>query len=556
MDIRWAALFSANWRFAQQQTDYLAQDRDPSPVLHYWSLGVEEQFYFVWPILVLVLGWLALRTSRRFRPVVGVVMAVVTIASFVWCLHLTGVDQPYAFFATTSRAWQLGVGAVLAALLPLVALGRRARVWLGLVGALGYVVALFTLSEAGIGDVSYPGYLALLPTFAAAALLAAGTGETPTLMGRALSVRPLTFVGDLSYSWYLWHWPVLVLAPLVLGSDSAAIRTGAVVLSFGLAWLSYVALEQPLRTAPWLARNVRRSFAMGALCIGLAIASTVPLANMAAPQTVLGMDGKPVVLRPSLAAATGDAVALSAFGCALDYEQTVPDPSRCVFGATDGAKTVVLVGDSHAGAFFPALDEAAKREGWRLVALTKNACPVADVTKFDLARRAVFTECDDFRRWMVDYVATTKPDLVVVVSAWTPTARVIDRATGEKLPVSSTPEQLQQGLRSVVSGFSAAGVPTLVVEDLARAATSPVDCLATYGRVDACLVRFERTGEPEAVDGIADVSLFDLKEGLCDATTCLPVVGDVLVYRDTNHMTKTYALTLTDRVAAELSAVS
>ena len=204
-DVLWSALFSGNWRFAQQQTDYLASDRDPSPVLHYWSLGVEEQFYFVWPVLLIVLTvvWrLAGRGRKTYAVAFGGAFVVVIAASLAHSIHTTAANQPYAFFGTPSRAWQLAAGALVAVAVPaIMRLHSRTRAVLGAAGLVLFALCVWLLNESGTAGLAYPSWLAVAPTLAGVLLVASGTG-TYSRLNRLLSIRPLTYVGDLSFSIY------------------------------------------------------------------------------------------------------------------------------------------------------------------------------------------------------------------------------------------------------------------------------------------------------------------------------------------------------------------
>lgn len=187
-DIIWSALFAGNWRFAREGTDYFARDRAVSPVQHYWSLGVEEQFYVLWPLLVVACGLVAARIARRggIRWTVGILAVAVIVVSCLYSVQLTETNQPYAYFGTPSRAWQLGLGALLACISPAVQrLGPRPRLVLAAGGLTAFLWAVLTLSETG-SSAAYPGTAALVPTIGAACMVAAGDGGT-TVLGRAPS---------------------------------------------------------------------------------------------------------------------------------------------------------------------------------------------------------------------------------------------------------------------------------------------------------------------------------------------------------------------------------
>lgn len=549
-DMRWAALFSANWRFAEQSTDYLAQDRATSPVLHYWSLGVEEQFYLAWPLIVVAVTWLcARRAPRLVIPALVTVTSIGILVSFAWSLHLTATNQPYAFFGTPARAWQLGIGCLLAlAANRLRAIGPRVAGLMGLAGLAGIAWAFVTLQESG-GTQPYPGWLAVLPTLSGALLLAAGIGPHGGIVSRLLSLRPLQLLGDLSYSWYLWHFPVLVLGALRFG-DSFRVTVLLVGLSLLLAWLSFRYVESPLRALPALTRRNSISLAFGAALVAVALVAATALPRLGEPPAdrVVALNGAHVKLRPAPADAARDVVSMRSAGCDLDFEET--EMPACEFAATASERRVVLLGDSHAVVLFPPMQRVAERLGWRLNNWTKSACSVSDVTTFNRSRQRVFTECDEFRDGILDRVEAARPDVVVISEAVSRGRRVVDRDTGKLLSARESRREITEGMRTVLQRLTGAGIDVILAVDPPAAPFDPPTCLADKAAVRPCTFPRPRRGgtERRAAAGIDRVHLLDYVAEICGPRRCSPVLGDILVYRDTNHLTKTFALTLAPRL--------
>ena len=263
-----AALYASNLRFAVQATDYLQSELAPSPLLHLWSLGVEEQFYLFWPALLL----LATRGSANRRVRVGLVAASVVVASFALSLWLTTASAPWAFFSLPSRAWELGIGALLA-----VGAYRLATLPRGLAGAAGWLGLGMIVASAFLIDTStpFPGMAALLPTVGTALAMLPGMrgpGETPA---RLLGWRPARFLGRISYSLYLWHWPILVLPTAVAGETlPLPVRVGLMLAAIPIAYASQRWLEDPIRRGRFVGVVPRRNLAVaGALSMAVAATS-------------------------------------------------------------------------------------------------------------------------------------------------------------------------------------------------------------------------------------------------------------------------------------------
>ncbi|MCU1437651.1 MAG: acyltransferase, partial [Naasia sp.] len=282
VDSLWALFFSANWRFAATGTDYWSDDGFLSPVQHYWSLGVEEQYYAAWPVLlVAVFAFAAARrwTARRKQVALAAALAVLVVASFGWAMWETGARPTWAYFSTFSRAWELGIGALIAIAAPL--LGRipgALRPILGWAGLGGIAASLVVVSEG----VAFPAPWAALPVLATALVVAAGTG------GRQRYLWPLTnpvarYLGDISYSLYLWHFPVIILLAAVLPRDGVYYALVPIVVLI-LAAGSYAFVEDPLRRSRWLdprpgtgtGPRIARVAAAGALVLAVVAALAVP----------------------------------------------------------------------------------------------------------------------------------------------------------------------------------------------------------------------------------------------------------------------------------------
>jgi peptidoglycan/LPS O-acetylase OafA/YrhL len=264
-DAKWTAVFAANIHFGLIGTDYLGSQLPPSPLQHMWSLGVEEQFYVVWPGLFLLMV-LIVRGSRHRTAMAGVLMAVIG-ASLAWSVIETMSNATWAYFSPLTRAWELALGALVAVAAPAIARLRLAWVseLLAVCGLIGIAVSALLLTSS----TPYPGSAVALPVVSSAVLIAAGCSNPKTLVGRALSVRPMQWLGARSYSLYLWHWPVLIIAAQYAGKDELSRwqNTGLLLIAVVASALSYRLVENPIRRARVLRSRTGLSLAIGAALI-------------------------------------------------------------------------------------------------------------------------------------------------------------------------------------------------------------------------------------------------------------------------------------------------
>lgn len=567
-DVLWSALFSGNWRFAQQHTDYLASDRNPSPVLHYWSLGVEEQFYFIWPLLLVVLAaiW---RLSRRSRPVYflafGAAFVAVIVVSLAYCIHTTATDQPYAFFGTPARAWQLAAGALTALAVPVILRWRgRTRATLGVVGLTLFGLSVYVLEESGSADIPYPSWLALAPTLAGVLLIVSGTGPYSWL-NRMLSIRPLTYVGDLSYSLYLWHWPVLIIGLEALDVRTPLVRLGLVALAVALSVASYHLVENPIRHARVLVRRPALSLAVGAALIAAAIPTVAyasetgtidtvvvapppdpPRGAVEAPEEPAPADLRKV--KPALDKAADDGLPFKEKGCHVGFEATsAPSWAACTF-ADDGPtrKSLLVVGDSISSAFAPAVIKAGLQQRWAVTVWAKSRCPMSDITRYDRDLGGPYGACDAFRESVLREVERRRPDAVVIaMSRGSGGAVAVD---GERVDGRKAVDLSTAGMRRTIDRLRDAGVAAVLADSPNRAPFLPTSCLAKERDSRECTFRANRQVSimQTTARAMRDVVLVEANATVCPDGTCHPVVGNVVVYRDKVHFTATFARTLSD----------
>lgn len=578
-----SALYIGNYRFAIQGTDYLAADAPPSPLEHYWSLGVEEQFYLLWPALIVGTAWLLARKARRsgvaaersVAPYVAV-LGVLAAVSFFVSLALTENWPSWAFFSLPTRAWELAVGGLVA--LTAAAWRRLPRPSAAVVGWGGLALIMVTCTQ--IGDrTPYPGTTALLPVLGTALIIGAGCA-TPNLgVGRLLSKPVMRSVGRLSYSWYLWHWPMLLLAPALLGQPlNLAGRLAMVAASFGLAVLTLHLVENPLRFAPSMKASGARSLAVGGVLTALAVASCLvllsvrpvpvgqgvaaaPVASVAAgePGRPSAQTARPTSVRDQVSAAVAKSAepgpvpanltpALNALakpevfvnGCVLSW-QDVRQP-ECASGDVESPTTVALVGDSHAAMWQPALEPVAQERHWRLETMSKVLCPFLDLPTNSPYLGRKFTECDRWRGSVMDRLHKERPKLIVLD---------MSRRYGADFGFTSYDHAWLERLTLVVKTLRRTGAGVLVLGPAADPHSTVPSCVSAHmDDAVACA--------PPRADGLNDAGIAaeaaataagggqyaELSELFCTPRRCPVIVGNTLVYRDDNHVTTEYAKVL------------
>ena len=581
------ALYASNVWFALAESDYFAADTRANPLLHTWSLGVEEQFYFAWPLMVLaslrlsaarwrwwvLLGgatlvlalatwrlahggwlWLALLVwplslaaswwcPPQRRPL-AVVIAAISTLSLLLCIRVTQTQQPLAFFASPTRAWEFGlggfaalVGASSALAAPRLRLPRAVISWGGLALVVGSAVALTRHSP-------FPGTNALLPVVGTIAILVVGAADVTSGAGRVLVTGPMQQIGRLSYSWYLWHWPALVFLAIAVPSASPAMRGACALGSLAIAWLVYRTIENPIRFGVRLASRPLVTLAGAAVLALASVGGAIGIRALARRALA-----EPALARLAAATARGT---FYERGCITGWGDA--RLRVCEVGDTTAtaAASVVLMGDSQAAHWLPALERAAQAHRWRLTTLVKVSCPSADVPVFNSHLRRTEHECEAWRSAALAWIATHRPDVVVLGNM----VGYVDVLDQEGWYSQHTPAAWRDGLRRTFARLDATETSTVwlrvtpmmrfnVPECLARAAEHRWYDESQCGRARTLALSDELwAAEREAGRGLSSVTLADLNRHFCDDTTCPPARGAQVLYRDANHLTVAYAESL------------
>ncbi|GAB3650691.1 acyltransferase family protein [Glycomyces tarimensis] len=588
-----AALNVINFRLAVEGTDYLNAESEPSPLQHFWSLAVEEQFYLVWPLILIAIAALGARIAKTGEPqahedrdptqckarglrhggrttAITGFLVLVGAGSFYLSVTRTADDPVWSYFGIHTRAWELALGALIA-----VGAARLQRLpgalaalasWAGLALV---VASVFVLDE----DTVFPGYAAAMPVAGAALVIAAGCAPHRFGARSLLGIAPAQYVGKISYGLYLWHWPIIMIAPAALGIEEPRLRHMLLlmVVAFLLTAATFSLVEQPIRTRRPLVQVPSRALALGGALMVCALAAsfvavTQPAQNQegttAAEVTgndatvwqLLGdssdVEDVPVNLTPSLDDAREDKPLTYDEGC-MTMQAGTDLAEDCWFGDPDGDRIMILFGDSHAAHWFPPLNQLAQASGWKMLVLTKAACSAPMVEEFNEERGREYTECAEWRDKALEEIEEQEPDMVIAsnsdnkevladdpdqawIDGWVETAERLTETADEVYVIADT-------------AWGVGNVPACLSEH-------PEDATECVNDLDDAIFFPER--REAAMEAVSDAGaeVIDPIPWICDTEEgkCPVVVGNLLVYRDDNHLSSRFASELAPQLAAVL----
>jgi len=526
-------VYLSNIWFASISTDYLQGGADADPFLHMWSLAVEEQFYLFWPILI-VLAYKFIKDGSKL----WAIFLLVVCLTFMLNLSLINTHQPWAFFGAPTRAWEFGAGAMcsMAAWQRPLKIGSYTSTTGMTVGLLllGYAVFNFDIYTI------FPGYNALLPVVGTALILLIITNGQTTLWSKLLASTPMTFIGGISYSWYLWHWPAKVFAKEVFSDFGKSAILASVVLAFFFAIFTTRFIENPVRKLSNLKNNYIffTTILFTALTLGL-----FGLIRMDADKA------SQMPLQKKFQAAQNDLAPIYAAGCHADYQQI--ESKGCRFGDLDANRVIVLFGDSHAAHWFGAIERFSLKAGFKLVVHTKSGCPSFIIEPFDTSLGRFYHECTIWRENVFKKIKELDPTLVLVSNH--------DTYWNSRFLKNDLTKNINEAYQQLFDTLSS---PTLVIKNIGAAHFSIPKCLArTNSEVltDSSTCNFlyqEDTAvtDPEktVIGKLNEGRYIDLNKIICPNTICMSMTGNRINYIDNNHLSHTYSQSLYEPLRDEI----
>jgi peptidoglycan/LPS O-acetylase OafA/YrhL len=530
-----AIFWVSNLQFAFQDLDYFDSQAEQNIYLHTWSLGVEEQFYLVWPILLtLIFG--AAKGSRSPQTVLIRVLAIIGATSLAACIWQTSQDARLSFYLMPFRAWQFSFGGLAFLLADRIALSKRAA-------SIASITGLFLIISCAIfllHSIPYPGIAATIPAIGTTLLLISGKSNNGGVIAKLLESRLAQGVGNISYSWYLWHWPILSFGFIFLSSHKLTSSIFLILTSWILAVLTYHLLENPIRKHKKLVNFNGWQIIVALALMALVNVGAIRWFNQASNQ----LEKSPPDIYTK---AKADMPIIYGMGCDDWYQSA--DIKLCSFGNENAENVVAIIGDSIGLQWFPALHKIYNKPNWRILVATKSACPMVDEDFYYQRIGRKYTECSQWRAGLMETLKQLNPNIIILGSAET---------------YDFTAEQWKKGTERVLRQISQSTSKAYVIRATPGLPFDGLQCLAALQKSENsnsqnCAASITRS-QSDAWTSIRDVAnrlpnvfTIDLNDEVCPEGICQAELRGIVVYRDSIHLTSTFIESLAEGLELKIN---
>lgn len=556
-----SSFYLQNWKLYFNTVNYWAQDSSPSILMHYWSLSIEEQYYIVWPILFLAIISMFKFLHKYPRQIFGITIVIICAASFIWSVCFTEQNQNQAYFSTFTRIWELALGGLLVIFLPYFRHVPKALIVL--LGWGGMVLILYVCFHFD-SQTAFPGYAALCPTLGAVMVIIGGEVREQWSVRTLLSYKPFQYFGNISYSLYLWHWPVIILYGYSGFQRGVGISPANIAIMFCialiLAHLSKVFVEDPFRAKDggWVKRLNPFIILTFSLAITMLAANYVWIRyyNQNKNPALTGavtLDEKMLTallnqpydaslpLFPELDDAFWDRSDL--YFLKKDPSFNESDVRPYAFGQQSGyTHHIVLVGDSQTAQWAPALERISENNpALRFTVYTKSSCPFIDTTHIIGRSKQEREACSIWNQSVMRELEAAQPDIVIMgIKGFIDYVDVDDPET-----------ELQNVVDDYLATWNkltALGCKVLVIAETPLLDNHATECLASPGAnvIKCSTPRSQAIGDEKLLtlamskNKNPNVFFWSLNDRICTQQECPPVQGQVLVFRDKRHLTATF----------------
>lgn len=528
-----SVFYAENWYLAYLSTDYLGAENVPTAVQHFWSLAIEEQFYFIWPIIIIGSGFLAKALKLKAKALTFSTLLLIFLSSLYFSITLSYQDNATAYFVSHTRFWELALGGLLGIYMPTVSsmLGKIFA-WVGL-------TVIILSSIIFTKETIFPGWVALIPTLGAAAIIVSGNSPSTSIINQILQFKWMQLFGDISYSLYLIHWPLIVFWQFRFGPHISIIA-GLLLIgsSIILSILSKKFLEDRYRFPSTDAPHTQTLSPIWAASSSMLI--TTAAAAILLLQTSGGMtDNKQTdfadtsKIIPALADLRNDIPKSYSGGnerCHLGVK--TEKPKACIYGNEQSKKTAFLVGDSHALQWAPALDEVGKKLNIKFVAYTKSACPV--LVEPTMLKGKAYSQCLVWGKNVLGIIANEKP--FIVLAGQSSNAKLF--AQNATSPIDNMINALERTWSPVLKGHS----KIFMFADTPFFKENQTNC---YSRGADCHIPIEMVTKEDPMLAYAnqtpEISLVNFNPYTCPNGVCVPLYKNILIWRDKHHVTATFS---------------